>query len=616
MVEQPNVRRREALQEMARQPLDALVIGGGITGAGIALDAAARGYRVGLVERDDFASGTSSASTKLVHGGIRYLPEFDLALVREALIERGRLLRNAAHLVQPLAFVLPLYGSSRHPVGLPIAPPFGIGLGFILDAGLWVYDVLAGRENIGEHRRISREQTIERAMALIPEGVKTGYIYYDAQTDDTRLTITVLRTAVERGALAANYAQAVRFLHEDGRITGAWVRDTLPDTPTTGAEWLIRARHVVNATGVWAEQTERMAGEEPELRIAPSKGVHLVFERATLGLGEEAIVLPETRDGRIIFIVPWQSRALVGTTDTPVRAVDQPVTTDDDIAYLLDHLNHYLRRPVSRDDIFTAFAGNRPLLRVHRRGGARPARLSRSHEVVESDAGLISVSGGKLTTYRRMAQDVVDHIDRREQRSIRHATLKLKALGSDGWAEARPALRRRGKALGLDDDIVAHLGGAYGAEALSVLALVEHDANLGARLLPDLPYIAAEVIHICREEMALSLEDVLARRTHIALEDRLRGAGVAGEIARLMAPEMGWDVAETARQIERYSASARLHAGPLAARLSLPGSDLGHTRTLTSRASEASQPKNQQERDRADRRALNPSPEGAEPPAL
>ena len=566
--------RREALEAMAADPLDVLVIGGGITGAGVALDAAARGYRVGLVERGDFASGTSSASTKLVHGGIRYLPEFDLALVREALVERGRLLRNAAHLVHPLAFVLPLYASSRHPVGLPIAPPFGIGLGFILDAGLWVYDVLAGKENVGEHRRISRAQTIERAPSLIPDGVKTGYIYYDAQTDDTRLTITVLRTAAQRGALIANYAEAVRFAHEDERVAGVWVRDTLT---ASGEERLIRARYFVNATGVWAEQTERMAGETPELRIAPSKGVHLVFDRATLGLGEEAIVLPETRDGRIIFIVPWQSRALVGTTDTPVHDIEQPVATDDDISYLLDHLNHYLRRPVSRDDILTAFAGNRPLLRVHRRGGAKPARLSRSHEVVESDAGLISVSGGKLTTYRHMAQDVVDRIDHRERRPLRHPTLKLRVLGSDGWAEARSVLRTEGQALGLAEDIIAHLGAAYGAEALSVLALIARDATLGARLLADLPYLAAEIVYVCREEMALTVEDALARRTHIALEDRLRGAAIAAEVARLMAPERGWDATEQTRQIVRYLASVRLHAGPLAHRLPLSPSPAAAT---------------------------------------
>lgn len=561
MGEQQTGGRAASALALAAQPLDVLVIGGGITGAGVALDAAARGYRVGLVERGDFASGTSSWSTKLVHGGIRYLPELDVALVREALIERGRLLRNAPHLVHPLAFVLPLYASSRHPVGLPIAPPFGIGLGAILDMGLWVYDVLAGKENVGAHRRISREQTITRASSLTPEGVKTGYIYYDAQTDDTRLTITVLRTAQACGALLASYTEATRFSRTSGRIDGVWLRNTLdPD----GGETLIRAKHIVNATGVWAEQTERLAGEEPELHIAPSKGVHLVFDRETLGIGEEAIVLPETEDGRIIFIVPWQSRVLVGTTDTPVREIEHPTPTNDDIAYLLDHLNRYLRRRVTREDIITSYAGNRPLLRVWRRGNSRPARLSRSHEVVESEAGLISVSGGKLTTYRRMAQDVVDRIDRDEQRTVQHPTLKLLLRGSRGWAEARPAVRAQGAELGLADDIITHLGGAYGAEALAVLALVREDEMLGVRLLPDLPYIRAEVVYACREEMALTLEDVLQRRTHIALEDRLRGTAIAGDVAQLMARELGWDEQEQLRQIERYLAAARAYAGPLA----------------------------------------------------
>lgn len=569
MDELAGAERQAALHTMAEQSLDVLVIGGGITGAGVALDAAARGYRVGLIERGDFASGTSSWSTKLIHGGIRYLPEFDIALVREALIERGRLLRNAPHLVQPLAFVLPLYASSRHPVGLPIAPPFGIGLGFILDAGLWVYDVLAGKENVGEHRRLSRQQTIERASSLIPEGIKTGYTYYDAQTDDTRLTMAVLRTAVAYGAQIANYAQAVRFTYDGERIAGVRVRDTLD---SAGGEWEIQARHVINATGVWAEQTERLAGESPELHIAPSKGVHLVFERATLGIGEEAVVLPETEDGRIIFIVPWQSRALVGTTDTPVREIERPMATDDDIRYLLDHLNRYLRKRVTRDDILTSFAGNRPLVRV-RRGNSKLARLSRSHEVVVGKAGLISVSGGKLTTYRRMAQDVVDQIDRREKRVLTHPTLKLTLRGSGRWAETRTALNKRGRAQGLSEDIIDHLSGAYGADSLRVMSYIEQDAALGTRLVPDLPYISAEVIYICHEEMALTLEDVLQRRTHIALEDRLRGTSIAGEVAHLMGQELGWDAQEQARQVASYCASARLYAGPLANRLPSPTSD-------------------------------------------
>ncbi len=562
--------RQAALDAMRAAAFDVLVIGGGITGAGVALDAAARGYRVGLVERGDFASGTSSASTKLVHGGIRYLPEFDIALVREALVERGRLLRNASHLVHPLAFVLPLYASSRHPVGLRIGPPFGIGLGMILDAGLWVYDVLAGKHNVGEHRRLSREQTVQRAPSLVPEGIKTGYIYYDGQTDDTRLTMAVLRTAIARGAQVANYAAAVRFAFEGGRMTGVWVRDTL--SPEAG-DMLVRARHVVNATGVWAEQTERMAGESPELHIAPSKGVHLVFDRATLGIGEEAIVLPETEDGRIIFVVPWLSSALVGTTDTPVRDIEQPVATDDDVDYLLDHLNRYMRKRISRDDIVTSFAGNRPLLRVWRRGNSKPSRLSRSHEVVESDAGMLSVSGGKLTTYRRMAQDVLDRIDRREKRPLAHPTLKLSLRGSRDWAEARPQVRAQGRALGLAEAVIDHLSGAYGSDALGVVALVDHDASLGKQLLPNLPYIAAEVVYACREEMALTVEDVLQRRTHIALEDRLRGTGIASTVARLMAAELGWDAPEEARQVSAYLASARLHAGPFADRLPVVAGD-------------------------------------------
>jgi glycerol-3-phosphate dehydrogenase len=375
--------------------------------------------------------------------------------------------------------------------------------------------------------------------------------------------MAVLRTAVAHGVQVANYAEATRFEHESERITGAWVRDTLE--PSAG-ERLIRARHIVNATGVWAEQTERLAGEAPGLHIAPSKGVHLVFERATLGIDEEAIVLPETEDGRIIFIVPWQSRALVGTTDTPVRDIERPVATEEDVNYLLHHLNRYLRRKLTRDDILTSFAGNRPLLHV-RRGNSRLARLSRSHEVVESAAGLISVSGGKMTTYRRMAQDVVDRIDRREKRALNHPTRKLTLRGSGGWAEARQLVRTRGQALGLADDIIAHLGGAYGSEALAVLELIEQDGSLAARLLPDLPYIRAEALYVCREEMALTLEDVLQRRTHIALEDRLRGTGIATAVAHLIGPTLGWDAQEEGRQVERYLVSARLHAGPFADRL-------------------------------------------------
>jgi glycerol-3-phosphate dehydrogenase len=581
--------RRRALAQMAdEEPLDVLVVGGGITGAGVALDAAARGYRVGLVERDDYASGTSSRSTKLVHGGIRYLPELDIPLVREALIERGRLLRNAPHLVRPLSFVLPLYASSRHPVGLPIAPPGGIGLASILNLGLFVYDVLAGKENVGAHRRIRRDEVLERARCLVPDGLKTGFVYYDAQTDDTRLPLAVLRAAAARGAQIANYAEVTRFEHTSGRVSGAWVRDGLACERQGDSELLIRARHVVNATGVWAEHVERLAGDAPMLQVAPSKGVHLVFAREALDLGEEAIVLPETQDGRIIFIVPWLSRALVGTTDEGMRDGDhmaEPVAEDAEIDYLLGHLNRYIRRPLTRDDIVATYAGYRPLLRLRR--GRTPARLSRTHAVVEGEDGLLTVSGGKLTTYRKMAQDVVDRIDarqgRRQQRRT-HPTLHMALAGATGWAEARGELSRRGQQIGLAPDVLAHLGSAYGSEALGVLALVEARPGLVARLVSALPYIEAEVLWACSMEMAATVEDVLARRTHIAIEDRSRGLDAAARVAELMSEVLGWSEAERQRQIAAYRRFAYEQAGALAS--ALPIEDTGEVASETVRLSE------------------------------
>ncbi len=555
--------RRAALARMTQtsgEPLDVLVIGGGITGAGIALDAAARGYRVGLVEREDYASGTSSRSTKLIHGGIRYLPQLDISLVREGLHERGRLLRNAPHLARPLAFVLPLYASSRHPVGIRIAPPFGIGLGIFLAIGLTLYDRLAGSLKIAPHRRLSRSQTEQRARSLTPKGLRTGFVYYDAQTDDARLTLAVLRSAAERGALLANYAEATAFARENGSIVGAYIRETLPGAASEPR--LIRARHVINATGVWAEQTERLAGDEAELRIAPSKGTHLVFTKETLGLGDEAIVLPETQDGRIIFVVPWLSRALVGTTDDEAPRIENPVATDGEIDYLLAHLNRYLRRPVSRADILATYAGYRPLVR--RRSAAPSGKLSRSHEIVESPEGLLTISGGKLTSYRQMAEDMVDRIDAREGREVMHPTRELRLHGAIGWPEARLGLYERGQQLGLAPEIIEHLAAAHGSEAPVVLDLIATDASLAQPLVAGLPYIRAEVAHATRAEGALTLQDVLARRTRIAIEERSRGTAAAGVVADLMAANLGWSTAENARRLLTYDAWAREQAGPLA----------------------------------------------------
>jgi glycerol-3-phosphate dehydrogenase len=401
----------------------------------------------------------------------------------------------------------------------------------------------------------------------MPEGLKSGFIYYDAQTDDARLTLAVVRAAAAHGALAANYCQAARFLHEHGRLAGVLARETLPGA-SEGTEHEIRARYLVNATGVWAERTERLAGDAPQLEIAPSKGVHLVVSRERLGLDEEAIVLPETEDGRIIFLVPWQSRVLIGTTDEETRELDRPVATEDEIAYLLHHTNRYVRSPLTQDDIVATYAGNRPLLRLT--SARTPARLSRTHAVVEGEDGLLTVSGGKLTTYRRMAQDVLDRINRREGRATRHPTLRLPVAGATGWAEARPELSRRAQTLGLDAAVVRHLGRAHGTQALAVLDLIEREPALGRRLVPDLPYLRAEVVHAARAELALTVGDVLARRTHLAIEDTTRGAEAAGEVAALLARELGWSPAERARQVVAYFEDARGQAGPLAKRIPSP----------------------------------------------
>ena len=528
--------RTHNLSLLESEQFDVLVIGGGVTGAGVALDAVARGYKVALVEKIDFASGTSSKSTKLVHGGIRYLPNFDFALVHEALVERGTLLRNAPYLVQPVGFILPLYEGDRHPVGLPFSTPGGIGLGLIMDIGLWMYDFMAGMfagsRGVKRHRRLSRNKVMELAPALVTEGLKEGFIYYDAQTNDARLTLALIRTAAQFGADIANYAEVTSFVTENGKVTGAHVRDQLGNQDIT-----VRARHIVNATGVFSEQIEALAGYEPQVQVNPSKGVHLVFSCEDVKLGNDAIVLPETDDKRILFLVPWESRAIFGTTDTGSGDLDHPTATQEDISYLLNHLKRYLSVQLTEENIISVYAGYRPLLSS--RGGHSTAKLSRTHAVLQSPSGLVTIVGGKLTTYRRMAQDTVDVLSRRDGSTPIHPTQNLPLQGSAAWLARQRDVEVKGLALGLSPQTINHLR-HYGSEALGLLKLIEDDAELGRRLIDDLPYIRAEVIYACRHEMAMTPYDVLARRTSIMLEDRQRGLGALDDVVSLMANEHNW----------------------------------------------------------------------------
>jgi glycerol-3-phosphate dehydrogenase len=536
--------RAEALQRMAQEGVDILVVGGGITGAGVALDAAARGYRVGLIEKADFSSGTSSKSTKLVHGGIRYLSQFDFPLVRESLVERGRLMRNAPFLVQPVGFVLPLYKGAQRPMGMPFRPPFGIGLGLLLRAGLLLYDLMSGRLGIRRHRRISA-RTLKRISPCVKtEGLDDAFIYYDAQTDDSRLTATVVRTAALKGALVANHAELTGFEQENGRITAAVVDDL-----TGGTTLTIPVGTVVNAGGVFAARIEGMAGQS-DIKIKPSKGVHLTVARETLKLGRHAVVLPETDDGRLLFLVPWGPRVTIGTTDTEGGDIDRPRADTDDMAYLLKHVNRYMRCTLQESDIISAWAGYRSLV-SSRKSAHTTSKLSRTHAVLDGPAGMVTIIGGKLTTFRRMAQDTVDYIQKRQDTPVQHVTEILPLEGCADWQAAEAQLKASAPALGLRKDTVTRLA-TYGANARVILDIMKEDSSTAARIVDDLPYILADVVYACRYEMAIDLADVLERRLRISFEDRTHGTRAAPLVAALMARELGWDESEIKCQLERY----------------------------------------------------------------
>src|SRR5437764_1962268 len=371
------------------------------------------------------------------------------------------------------------------------------------------------------------------APGLVTENLKEGFIYYDGQTNDTRLTMAILRTAAQYGATIANYAGVTSFVSEKGKVTGAHVRDYLGDQ-----ELVVRARHIVNATGVFSEQVEALTDAGSQVQVEPSKGVHLVFSREDVKLGNDAVVLPETDDKRILFLVPWESRAVFGTTDTGSGDLDHPIASQDDIAYLLHHLNGYLSVNLTADDIISVYAGYRPLLRS-RSSEHATAKLSRTHAVLRNPSGLVTIVGGKLTTYRRMAQDTVDVLSRRDGSTPIHPTQNLPLQGSAGWLARQRDVEIKGLALGLSTQTIKHLRN-YGSEALALLKLVEDDIELGRHLIDDLPYIRAEVIYACRHEMAMTPYDVLARRTSIMLEDRERGLGALDDVVSLMANEHNW----------------------------------------------------------------------------
>jgi glycerol-3-phosphate dehydrogenase len=519
------------------EAFDVLVIGGGITGAGVALDASARGLRTALVEKGDFASGTSSESSKLIHGGLRYLQQKEIGLVYEALAERQRLLGNAPHLVSPLPFLIPLFGRNGI-LNQSIAKTYS--------SALWLYDLTGGLRIGKRHRRVTREEAIADFPALNTERLVAGFLYWDARADDARVTLTVARTAVlSYGAVAANYSPVVAIEKDPGtgKACGAHLED--------GTH--IRAATVVNATGVWSDEVRSLdEGATAHGTLRPAKGIHLMFPACRLRT-QTAAVLPVPGEHRTIFVVPWGDFTYAGTTDTDYDGpLDNPQCTPDDVAYILNALNAAITEPVTARDIVGTWAGLRPLVRAA--SSERTADLSRRHRVTVSADGMISITGGKLTTYRRMAVDAVDEVVRQLGRgSKRSSTRHLPLIGAEGTASLRePDAACR---LNVAPERLSHLVSRYGSEARTVIAMMEADPDLSRPLVPGLPYVRAEAVYAARYEMAQTLDDVLSRRTRARLLARDASAAAAMDVARLIAPELGWSPARIETEAESYRQS-------------------------------------------------------------
>jgi glycerol-3-phosphate dehydrogenase len=525
----PPFDRADALRRLGGEEFDVLVIGGGITGVGCALDAVSRGLKTALVERDDFASGTSSKSSKLVHGGIRYLQQREIALVYENLRERHRILDNAPHLVRILPFLIPILARDGL-IDRRVARALG--------GAMWMYDLTGGLRIRKKHERLTKPEALRHMPTLRQDNVASAYLYYDCRTDDARLTLAIARTAASHGAAVANYTKVVSLLKgDDGKVRGAAVE-------ADGDEIDVRARAVVNATGVWSDDVRTMdEGTHPE-SIRPAKGIHITVPWAKVR-NDIAAILPVPKDKRSVFVVPWGDVTYVGTTDTDYDGpLDDPQCTSDDVDYLLGALNFAIEEPVGREGVVATWAGLRPLLRTA--SSERTADLSRRHGVLVSENGLVSINGGKLTTYRQMAQDTIDAAVRGvlfKRRRMKSRTKRLTIIGGDGY-EAAPETA--------EPSLHEHLGGRYGTEMAAVLDLVAADHDLGEALVPGLPYQRAEAVHAVRHEMARTLDDVLSRRTRARLLARDASSAAAESVAVLIAPELGWDAAETAHQVDVY----------------------------------------------------------------
>lgn len=493
---------------------DVLIIGGGATGLGIAVDAASRGYRVLLLEKNDFAKGTSGRSTKLVHGGVRYLAQGNIKLVKEALRERGILLKNAPHITGTQPFIVPVYSYWSFLF-------YGIGLS--------IYDVLAGKLQIGKVRWLGKRKTIECLPSVNQKGLIGGILYYDGQFDDARLAVTLALTAYDQGACILNYMEVQELLHENKKLTGVTCKDGL-----TGEVYKVISKSVINATGVFADHVIAMDKADQPAMLSPSQGVHIVVDPIYFK-GTHALMIPKTDDGRVLFAVPWNGKVVIGTTDTSVKEIsDEPEAFDEEIDFIIRNFNKYSGTTIERKDILSVFAGLRPLVKSTNKGST--ALMSRDHTILVSVSGLITIIGGKWTTYRKMAKDAVENavfVGKLKREKCRTEDLKLR-----GWTDEEQPTQ-------------------YGSDQAKIKEIEKEDPSYSEKWHPDYTFTRADLIWMIREEMAMQVEDILARRSRILLLNARDALTMAPKLAEWMAVEMKQDENWKAEQLSSFTEVAQ-----------------------------------------------------------
>ncbi len=536
--------RLAALKSLAGEDFDLLIIGGGVTGVGAALDAASRGLKVALVEGQDFASGTSSRSSKLIHGGLRYLEQYDFKLVREALHERELMVSSLApHLVKPVGFLYPLHEKYRERT--------------YVGAGLALYDVLRGFQRaLPWHKHLSEKKIAEIAPSLRSDLVNGAIKYFDAQVDDARHTLAIARTAARHGAVIASRVECEELVRDGKRVVGAKVRDL-----NSGKRITVSAKVTVMCAGVWSDELHEKFGIKPGYKVAMSKGAHIVLPKSAIK-SDSGIILKTAIS--VLFIIPWADKWIVGTTDTPYKADrNNPVATKEDVEYIIDQANRVLHPKISANEIIGVYAGLRPL--VANASDSKTTKLSREHTVDRPVPGFVSIAGGKYTTYRVMGKDVIDLAVNDLRRIVAESvTEKIPAIGADGYFALEQQSAQLSELSGLSVETITHLLNRYGSTIEDIFKIIESDKKLAQQLASDLPYLKAEIVYAATHEGAQSVDDVISRRTRIAFEANDGGESLASAVATLIAPILGWDAAAKKASVSEFTKQLKIERAALA----------------------------------------------------